>query len=252
MNPFVERHQDQISGVLSCFDRVIITGTLPDIAHAGAMEGFLRHRNIRLFDYPRWAEPLRDELRRNAEQLATEAGLEIEFIRRLKAFRKEARIKEILAERGDHPGLVHIFSAMEACSSYRAWYDKLNGQTHLKPTSGKCLHYYFYFAGSATVFACTNERTASTKCPAESRDTSPPGFGAILDFAPLITAKSPAISRSFSLGASTGSFLMFRCAVSTGKALGSVGVVQWIGNCASRRSRPEVGAPGFSPSPAAA
>ena len=27
-------HQDKISGVLSCFDRVIITGTLPGIAHA--------------------------------------------------------------------------------------------------------------------------------------------------------------------------------------------------------------------------
>ena len=31
MNPFVERHQDKIAGVLSCFDRVVITGTLPDI-----------------------------------------------------------------------------------------------------------------------------------------------------------------------------------------------------------------------------
>ncbi len=140
MNPFIERHQHQITGVLSCFDRVIITGTLPEIAYAGAMERFFGHRHIRFFDYPHWAEPLRDELRDNAERLAAAAALEIEFIRRLKAFRKEARIKEILAERGDHPGLVHIFSAMEACPSYRPWYDKPSGQTHLKPTSGKCLH----------------------------------------------------------------------------------------------------------------
>ena len=145
MNPFIERHQHQITGVLSCFDRVIITGTLPQIAYAGAMESFLRSRDIRLFDYTHWAEPLRDELRCNAERLAAEEGVKIEFIRRFKTFRKEARIREIVAERGDHPGLVHIFLAMEACSSYRAWYDKASGQTHLKPTSGKCLHYYFYF-----------------------------------------------------------------------------------------------------------
>jgi hypothetical protein len=31
MNPFVEQHQDDISCVLSCFDRVVITGTWPDI-----------------------------------------------------------------------------------------------------------------------------------------------------------------------------------------------------------------------------
>jgi hypothetical protein len=82
MNPFVERHQDKISGVLTCFDRVIITGTLPDISHSGAMAGYLSYHQIRLFDYPRWAEPLRDELCNHAEQLATEAGIEIEFIRR--------------------------------------------------------------------------------------------------------------------------------------------------------------------------
>jgi hypothetical protein len=145
MNPFVERHQDDIVGVLSCFDRVVISGTLPDICHAKAMAGFLGYRNIRLFDYPRWAEPLRDELRANAERLAAEAGLQIEFIRRFKAFRKEDRIQAILAERGEHPGLVHIFSAMETCSSYRPWYDKPSGHALLKPRTGQCLHYYFYF-----------------------------------------------------------------------------------------------------------
>lgn len=145
MKSFVERHQEDISGTLSCFDRVVITGTLPELCHAEAMGGYLGSRGIRLFDYTRWAEPLREELRENAEHLATEAGLQIEFIRNHKALRKEARIKEILAERGEHAGPVHIFSAMEPCSSYRPWHDKLTHRTFLKPTSGKCLHYYFYF-----------------------------------------------------------------------------------------------------------
>ena len=145
MNPFVEQHQAEIGCVLSCFDRVVITGTLPDICHAKAMAGYLGARDIRLFDYPRWAEPLREEIRANAERLAAEAGLQIEFIRKLKAFRKEDRVQQILAERGDQPGLVHIFSAMEACSSYRPWYDKASGQTFFKPITGKCLHDYFYF-----------------------------------------------------------------------------------------------------------
>jgi len=52
MNPFIERHQDKIAGVLSCFDRVVITGTLPDIGYAGAMSRYLSYHQIRLFDYP--------------------------------------------------------------------------------------------------------------------------------------------------------------------------------------------------------
>jgi len=145
MKTFIERHASKIRGTLSCFDRVVITGTLPDICHAQAMAGFLSTRGIRLFDYRRWAEPLREELRAHAEQLAQTNGLKIEFIPRPDAFRKGKRLKALLAERGEHPGLVHIFSAMEPCPSFRPWHDKSLGRTCLKPTQGKCLHYYFYF-----------------------------------------------------------------------------------------------------------
>jgi len=50
-----------------------------------------------------------------------------------------------LQTRGQQPGLVHIFSAMETCTAYRPWYDKSNGKAYVKSTTGKCLHYYFYF-----------------------------------------------------------------------------------------------------------
>jgi hypothetical protein len=139
-----ERHVDRILGVLSCFDRVVITGTLPEICHAGAMSSYLSSKGIRIFDYTKFAEPLREEIREHAERLAAEADLPIEFIRR-RNFRKEERVKEILLKRGDHPGLVHIFSAMEPCPSFRPWYDKKTGKSSLKSTEGKCLHYYFYF-----------------------------------------------------------------------------------------------------------
>jgi len=41
----------------------------------------------------------REEIRDNTERIAQENGIEIEFIRKIKAFRKEARIKEIIAKR---------------------------------------------------------------------------------------------------------------------------------------------------------
>jgi hypothetical protein len=51
----------------------------------------------------------------------------------------------VLAQRGDHFGLVHVISAMEACDAYKPWHDKQTHKTYLRPHSGKCLHYYFYF-----------------------------------------------------------------------------------------------------------
>ena len=34
---------------------------------------------------------------------------------------------------------------MESCTSFRHWRDPKSGTTTLRPTSGKCLHYYFHF-----------------------------------------------------------------------------------------------------------
>ena len=51
----------------------------------------------------------------------------------------------MLVVRGDRPGLVHIISAMEACDTYKPWHDKHTHRTFLRPDTGKCLHYYFYF-----------------------------------------------------------------------------------------------------------
>ena len=112
---FLERHADDILGVYSCFDRIIIRGTLPDIAHADAITQWFFTHQLRIFDFPHWAMPYRDHIRSQAEALANKAGLQIEFIRKIDSFRKEDRIAEILAKRGEQPGLVHIFSAMETC-----------------------------------------------------------------------------------------------------------------------------------------
>ena len=51
----------------------------------------------------------------------------------------------MLAQRGETPGLVHVISAMEACDAYKPWHDKQTHKTFIRPDSGKCLHYYFYF-----------------------------------------------------------------------------------------------------------
>ena len=144
MELFTERHADKIVGELSCLDRVVITGTIPGICYAEGMTGYLGLQGIRIFDYARWAEPLREQVRANAQRLAEQQGIAIEHLRN-NAERKEDLVRQILKRRGEHEGLVCIFSAMEACSSYRPWHDKQTGRNFLRGDTGKCLHYYFYF-----------------------------------------------------------------------------------------------------------
>lgn len=74
-----ERYADKILGQLSCYDRIVIQGTLPGFCYADGMTAYLYANNIRIFDYPRFAEPLRNELRDNAEKIARDNGLQIYF-----------------------------------------------------------------------------------------------------------------------------------------------------------------------------
>ena len=144
----MDRYDDRISGVLSCYDRMLITGTLPGVCYADGMTRYLYANEIRIFDYPQFAMELRDRVRDGAASLAAEAGITIEHITK-SHIRKEAIVARVLEQRGEHPGPVHIISAMEACDSYRPWHDKGTGRTFVRPDSGKCLHYYFYFLDAA-------------------------------------------------------------------------------------------------------
>jgi len=145
MDLLTNKHKEHISGTLSCLDRVIITGTLPQVCHSQGMTSYLYGSGVRIFDYPQFAEPFKEELRTNAERLAKDNGIEIEFVAK-SHIRKEDLVQKALKQRGPHPtGLVHILSAMEACSSYRPWHDKQSGKTYLRGSQSKCLHYYFYF-----------------------------------------------------------------------------------------------------------
>lgn len=131
------------AGVLSCFDRIIIVGTLPGACYAQGMTSFLYQQNSRIFAYAKFAEPLRNRVRERAHQACVDAGIEIEHVSK-SHIRKEELVARVLATRGDAPGVVHVISAMEACPTYVPWHDKGTGKTYLKATQGKCLHYYFY------------------------------------------------------------------------------------------------------------
>lgn len=115
MTLLTECYANKIRGQLSCYDRIVIQGTLPGLCYAQGMTTYLNINKIRIFDYPHFAEPLRNQLRDNAEKIAQDNGLQIEFIKK-NNFRKQERIEQIVKKCGDHPGMVHIFSAMEPCA----------------------------------------------------------------------------------------------------------------------------------------
>jgi hypothetical protein len=81
-----------------------------------------------MFDFATVFKPVTEKIIANAEELAARNGLEIEYIRSPRAFRKEDRIGEILAGRGKGEGLVHIFSCLEISETYKPWHNRESGE----------------------------------------------------------------------------------------------------------------------------
>ena len=144
-NEFIAKYESKIQGVLSCYDRVVIKGTLHSVGHAGAMTNLLYRKDTPIKDFPKFIAPYRDELHQNARQIARQEGVEIEFIRRPKQVRKEDLVARHMSTGSICEGLVCILSAMEQCQNYVYRYDKNSGRSYLQMTPAKCLHYYFYF-----------------------------------------------------------------------------------------------------------
>jgi len=145
MELITNRYENQIAGVLNCYDRIVLTGTLLNRCYSGGMELYLKIHKIRYFDFfDKLAHPLADEIKKQAHDIACEAGIEIEYLGR-STIRKESLVQEKLQQRGNSPGLVCILSNVERCRCYKAYHDKQKNQTGLKMRYGQCLTYYFYF-----------------------------------------------------------------------------------------------------------
>ena len=95
------RYCGRCLGVLSCYDRILITGTLPGACFAGGMTHILYSKGVRIFGYAQFTAPLRDRVREQAAVIAREAGITIEHIAK-RHIRKEEVVAKILAKRGDH------------------------------------------------------------------------------------------------------------------------------------------------------
>jgi hypothetical protein len=134
----------ELAGELRCFDRVILHGTLIDVAHPGALLVSMQRAGFRPRDLTGFAQPITGQVRDHIIGLARQHGLEIEMVVR-KNFRQEDRVAEILKTRGTHPGLVHIFAVKESATVYDTRHARADGYAQIIARRGACIHYYLYW-----------------------------------------------------------------------------------------------------------
>jgi hypothetical protein len=70
-----ERYENEISGVIGCYDRVIIRGTPGLFAYANGMTSFFYAHNYKIFDFANIFKPVTDSIISNIKSMAEKMEL---------------------------------------------------------------------------------------------------------------------------------------------------------------------------------
>ncbi len=142
MDAFIQRHAQDVIGVLSGFDRMRFRGTLRSISYAEGLDRFLGAVGVRYKDFKDYALGLSQRLIDHGEQVAREAGRPFEY-RASSSEDKQAEALRIAQRDGITEGLVCILRCVEPCRSFGI--HRRRGVVRLRAEPRKCLHLYYYY-----------------------------------------------------------------------------------------------------------
>jgi len=140
MDTFLQKHEDKITGVLSCPDRVLFKGHL-SFGYPEAMEAFMNRQGLLLKDFKNFCKGESQRVKRHAVNMCERAGRPYMYLNHFQ--RKENLAREIAERDGVAEGLICVLGTLESCASFKLRYGE--GRPRLAHARPKCLCLYFYF-----------------------------------------------------------------------------------------------------------
>jgi hypothetical protein len=138
-HPFLRKHRDQISGVLSCFDRLIFRGYAP-LSYPKGLEGFLYQQKVPLKEFKDYAPRIAERVKDHVRALVLKAGAPFRHL--LTREKMEEQARALAQEKGICEGIVCGFSQMETCRTFRFEYSQ--GRPRLKRDFRRCTVLYVF------------------------------------------------------------------------------------------------------------
>lgn len=138
-HPFLGKHQDKVSGVLSCFDRLIFLGHLP-LSYPAGLEGFLYQRQVPLKEFAKYATSVAERIRDHVKAVVQQAQAPYRHLPRKEPMEEQAR--RLAKEKGIVAGIVCAYSQLETCRSFRFEYSR--GRPRLRKDFRRCSVLYVF------------------------------------------------------------------------------------------------------------
>jgi len=144
MDEFIAKHNDQISGVLSGFDRLVFRGTLRRIAYPFGLQGYLWANQVLLKDFGAHAREVSETVKAGALEVMEAADRPVQYLTSSRTD-KEQVARGIAAENHIEEGPVCALTCVEPCYGYDVYRNRETRQLDLVQRSRKCLFVYQYW-----------------------------------------------------------------------------------------------------------
>jgi hypothetical protein len=143
MQTFLARHQPQIQGTISGFDRLRFFGQMRMLSFVDGLAAFLSRAGVLLKHFGDYAEDLSDQIKQASIRIAEATPLGRVHYLESSAVSKEEVVRQLPPPQGG-TGLAAVLSCVEPCRSYEVQRNPATKHLELKSALRKCLHYYFY------------------------------------------------------------------------------------------------------------
>lgn len=145
MNSFIHKHQPDVIGVLSGFDRLVFRGTLRALSYVDGMARFLSAMGVLLKDFGAFAETVSQRVKQASLAAAERAGRPVLYLS--SAARRKDQLARDLAARDDiDDGLICVFKTVEPLFGFDIFRNRDKKKLELVMRQRKCLYLYHYIA----------------------------------------------------------------------------------------------------------
>lgn len=141
---FVRQHREEVTGVVSGWDRLRLQGSLRALYAAEFMEQYLWGAQVLWKNFKAHVKEVSEHIRGEAHAVAQAAGRPLIYLRGAGP-RKEQFIEQVRRQDGIEEGLIAVLSVVEPCRTWHARGDRRTRKLRLELDWGKCAHLYFYF-----------------------------------------------------------------------------------------------------------
>lgn len=143
MKSFLQQHAADVIGILSGFDRLILRGTIRQLAHLDGMQSYLAVRRVLLKDFGTHAAAMTEQLTAALVGAVERQARPVIYLDSSQ-ISKEDTARAIAERDGVRTGTICLLKSVEPCQSFDIYRDRARRRIELVRRRRKCSFFYLY------------------------------------------------------------------------------------------------------------